>query len=140
MAYVQRGGDGGQRTGDPIKVDLNRLLDRGDMTENIQLQTGDVVYIPLQKSQNQAESKVYVEGEVKSPGVYDYQPGMTALNACIMAGGFDKFAAPNRARIIRASGGTQEVIKIDLEDVKDGKIPDLELQPGDRIHIPETYL
>ena len=126
---------------DPIKVDLKRLLDQGDMTVNLQLQPGDLVYIPLQKSLDVAQSKIYVEGEVKEPGLYDFQPGMTAMNACILAGGFDRFAAPNRARIIRKTeDGKTEVIKINLEDVREGKAPDPKLQPGDRIHIPETYL
>jgi len=125
---------------DPVKVDLKGLLDKGDMSHNLVLQSGDVVYIPLEKALNLAESKIYVEGEVTKPGVFDYQPGLTALNACIMAGGFGKFAAPNRARIIRKMGDEQEIIKINLNDVKEGKIPDIELEPGDRIHIPETWL
>jgi polysaccharide export outer membrane protein len=125
---------------DPSKVDLNKLLDKGDMSQNIELQTGDVVYIPLQSSQNLSASKIYVEGEVKSPGVYTYQEGLTALNACIMAGGFSKFAAPNRTRIIRQNGDKLIIIKIDLVDVRNGKIPDAEIKPGDRILIPETWL
>jgi len=125
---------------DTLKINLNKLLHKGDMTQNIVLQSGDMVYIPLQSSQNLAESKIYVEGEVKSPGVYTYQEGLTALNACIMAGGFAKFAAPNRTRIIRQEGDKQIIIKIDLNDVKNGKIPDTEIKPGDRIHVPETWL
>jgi len=124
----------------PEKIDLNKLLDKGDMNQNIELQSGDVIYIPLQSSQNLSASKIYVEGEVKSPGVYTYQQGLTALNACIMAGGFSKFAAPNRTRIIRQKGDKQIIIKINLNDVRDGKIPDAEIKPGDRIHIPETWL
>ena len=124
----------------PLKIDLKKLLDQGDMSQNIVLQTGDVVYVPLSTSLNLAESKIYVEGEVQSPGAYDYQEGMTALSACIMAGGFSKFAAPNRARIIRQDGDKQKVIKIDLEDVVEGKIQDVKISPGDRIHIPETWL
>jgi polysaccharide biosynthesis/export protein len=124
----------------PQKVDLKKLLDQGDMSQNMVLQSGDVVYVPLSTSLNLAESKIYVEGEVQNPGAYDYQEGMTALSACIMAGGFSKFAAPNRARIIRQNGDEQKVIKIDLEDVKEGKIQDIKILPGDRIHIPETWL
>ena len=126
---------------DPIRVDLKRLLDQGDMTVNLRLQPGDLVYIPLQKSLDVAQSKIYIEGEVQKPGLYDYQPGMTAMNACILAGGFAQFAAPNRAKIIRKTeDGQTQVIEINLKDVREGKIPDPQLQPGDRIHIPETYL
>lgn len=125
---------------EPIKVDLKMLLDKGDMSVNLILKPGDVVYIPLKASLDVAESKIYVEGEVKRPGIYDYQPGMTALNACIMAGGFDTFAAPNRTRIIRKKGDSIEIIKIDLNNVKNGEIPDIILEPGDRLHVPETWL
>ena len=124
----------------PIKVDLQRLLDKGDMGANVLLKAGDMVYIPLMKSLDVGLSQIYVEGEVKNPGIYDFRPGMTAMNACIMAGGFGTFAAPNRTRIIRKKGDKVEVIKIDLNDVRDGDIPDVELQPGDRIHVPETWL
>jgi polysaccharide export outer membrane protein len=127
-------------TYEPIKVDLQALLDRGDMSRNIVLQTGDVVYIPLETSLDVAKSKIYVEGEVNNPGAYAFQPGLKALKACILAGGFTKYAAANRARIIRKQGDKQEIIKINLEDVKKGTIADLELMPGDLIHIPETWL
>jgi polysaccharide export outer membrane protein len=125
---------------EPIRVDLKSLLDKGDMSHNLLLKPGDVIYIPLEKALNLAESNIYVEGEVKKPGVYSYQPGLTALNACIMAGGFGDFAAPNRTKIIRNTENGPEVIRINLNDVKEGRIPDIELQPGDRINVPETWL
>jgi polysaccharide export outer membrane protein len=140
VAYVMRHPAEGVKNGDPMKVDLQKLLDRGDMSGNLSLQPGDVVYIPLQESFDLAESKIYVEGEVKRPGIFKYQPGITVMNACIMAGGFDEFAAPNRTRIIRQNGEKVDVIKINLKDVKDGKIADVQLKPGDRIHVPESWL
>ena len=150
VAYVLRGADkngqGNHKTEDqatanePLKVDLQKLLDKGDMSRNFLLQTGDVVYIPLERSLDLGESKIYVEGEVNRPGVYAFQPGLNALNACIMAGGFTKYAAANRARIIRKQGDAQKIITINLEDVKKGNIQDVKLEPGDLIHIPETWL
>ena len=123
-----------------IKVDLKRLLERGDMSANPVLISGDLIYIPLSKSLDVSESKIYVDGEIKNPGVYDYMPGMTALNACLLAGGFSTFAAENRTRIIRKTGDKTEVIKIDLKEVSKGKEQDIELKPGDRIHVPESWL
>lgn len=124
----------------PERVDLVRLLDRGDMGENRTLQSGDVVYIPLRKELPVAESSIYVEGEVKNPGVYPYQPGISALNACLMAGGFGRYAAPNRAKVIRKAGDEQVVIRVDLEAVREGRVRDLELKPGDLINVPESWL
>lgn len=124
---------------EPIKVDLLKLLDEGNMSENIMLQSGDTVYIPLVTKLNQTTTKIYVQGKVKKPGALDFQPGLTALSACIIAGGFDKFSAPNRAKIVRLTKDGQETIKINLEKVISGDLPDLPLQPGDRIHIPESW-
>lgn len=125
---------------EPIKVDLIKLLDEGDMSVNIKLKSGDTVYIPLSSSLNQTTSKVFVQGKVKNAGVIAFQPGLTALAACIMAGGFDKFAAPNRAKIIRTENGVTETIDLNLNLVISGKLPDVQLKPGDRIHIPESWL
>jgi len=138
IAYVLRNSRGTEK--DPITIDLSQLLDEGDMSQNIQLKTGDKVYIPLATKLSQATTKIYLEGEIQRPGMLDYQPGLTALSACIMAGGFGKYAAPNRARIIRIEGGKHKIIKINLEKIKDGELADFILKPGDRIHIPETWL
>ncbi|MFC1829420.1 polysaccharide biosynthesis/export family protein [Thermodesulfobacteriota bacterium] len=124
----------------PLAVDLDKLLDGSDMSVNPMLEPGDVVYIPMKDSLSLAESKIYLEGEVKTPGAYDFQSGITVLKACIMAGGFDTFAAPNRTKIIRVKDSKTEVIKINLLHVQQGKIKDIELKPGDRVHVPETWL
>jgi polysaccharide export outer membrane protein len=123
-----------------LKVDLTRLLDEGDMSHNTVLIPGDIIYIPHSSNLDQAVSKIYVEGQVKKPGVYDFHPGMTAMTACIMAGGFDKYAAISRTKIIRTTDDSQKIIKINLEKVTKGAISDVPIQPGDRIHIPETWL
>ncbi|MCP4347617.1 MAG: polysaccharide export protein [Desulfobacterales bacterium] len=122
------------------KINLKKLLDMGNLDDNLILKSGDLVFIPPKKKLDLAESMIYVGGEVKKPDFYEYQPGLTALNACTMAGGFDKFAAPNRTRIIRKEGGKHLIIKINLKKVMKGEIPDLQLKPGDRIHVPETWL
>ena len=124
---------------EPITVDLLGLLERGEQSQNPMLAPGDVIYIPPKQALNQSASKIYVEGQVGKPGLYDYQRGMTALGVCIMAGGFVKFSAPNRAKIIRKRGDDVETIKVNLLDVQDGKISDVELKPGDRVFIPESW-
>jgi polysaccharide export outer membrane protein len=76
--------------------------------------------------------KVYVLGEVQRPGAYNVRDGLTALNACILAGGFSDYAALNRVRVIRQNN----VYKMNLGKVRQGKNPDMVLRPGDRIEIP----
>ncbi len=138
IAYIIREGSGSKN--DPVNIDLSKLLDEGDMSQNVMLETRDKVYIPLEKKLNQTKTKVYIEGEIKRPGMMDYQPGLTALSACIMAGGFDKYAAPARSWIVRREGDKATIIKINLDKIKDGALPDVPLIPGDRVHIPESWL
>jgi polysaccharide export outer membrane protein len=76
---------------------------------------------------------------VQNPGVYTYQPGLTSLNAILMAGGFARYAAPGRTRVIRKIGGEQQVIRIDLDRVRQGEIQDLQLKPGDLVNVPESW-
>lgn len=97
------------------------------------------VFISLKESKS-PEWSIYVMGKVQKPGAYEFKEGLTALDACILAGGFEKFAAPNRATITRRENGENKVIKINLNDVKDGKEKDILLRPGDRINIPESRL
>lgn len=124
---------------EPRKVNLAKLLDAGDMSQNFLLQSADSVYIPSTKHLNQSESKIYVSGEVKNPALYEFQPGLTALHACIQAGGFGKYAAPNRATIIRIEDGSQIVMRVNLDDIIEGKAEDIALEPGDRINVPESW-
>lgn len=143
-AYIMRESHDPQAEKGPVKpivLDLKPLLDHGDMTNNLQLVTGDVIHIPMESDLDQTSNSIFVEGEVKKPGVYPFQQGITALSACILAGGFNDFAAPNRARIIRGRGTDQEeVIAINLDAVKKGKAKDVQLMPGDLVHVPDSWL
>ena len=125
---------------EPIVVDLQRLLEKADLTANVQLRPDDVVYIPPRIFANIAQSKIYVMGHVKKPGIYEFQDGLTALNACLLAGGFAKFAAPNRATVSRFENNEKVIIKINLDDVKDGKTDDIILKAGDRVYVPKSWL
>ncbi len=125
---------------EPIVVDLQRLLERADLTANVGLLPDDVVYIPPRMFADIAQSKIYVMGHVNKPGIYDFQDGITALNACLLAGGFVKFAAPNRATVTRFENGKKTIIKIDLSNVREGKADDIILKPGDRVYVPKSWL
>jgi len=123
-----------------IKIDLRELLDQGMSDRNIKLDPGDVIYIQPSAFSTAAQYKVYVLGKVKNAGAFEYQDGLTALDACVMAGGFDKYSAPNRTVITRRhEDGTVETLKVDLDAVKKGEEKDLLLKPGDRIYVPKSW-
>jgi protein involved in polysaccharide export with SLBB domain len=91
------------------------------------------VFISLRESKS-PEWNIYIMGKVKKPGAYEFKEGLTAVEACVLAGGFEKFAAPNRATITRKENGENKLININLNK------EDIPLRPGDRINIPESLL
>jgi protein involved in polysaccharide export with SLBB domain len=90
LAFIDRAGTTGPRQRVPI--DMQRLLVEKDETQNVLLQNGDVMTVPV------VEDKVYVVGEVKSPGAQDFRPDLTPREYVALAGG-----PGNRARIAATS-------------------------------------
>jgi protein involved in polysaccharide export with SLBB domain len=80
--------------------------------------------------------QVFVMGAVSKPGAYGYQEGLTALRACLLAGGFTEFASLKRAKITRVVDGKSRTITFDLDKVSKGKIEDPALIRGDRVEVP----
>ncbi len=119
-----------------IRVDLDRLLVQGDLSLNIPLKNKDTIYIPQLDS-------IFVFGEVKAPGSYKLlEKEVTVLEAITMAGGFTKYAAPNRIKVIRYEGGVGQTIKVNVKEItKSGdRSKDVVLKPGDVVVVPQGYL
>src|SRR6266581_2993883 len=73
---------------------------------------------------------IYVSGEVRSPGAYTYEEGMTVLKAIMMAGGFTNKASEGRVKIKRLTGGKLDSLSVKLED---------RLSPDDAVVVPESF-
>lgn len=72
----------------------------------------------------------FISGEVKSPGGYPYQPGLTLRRAVALAGGLTERASENRITIIRDKDPARKPQKATL---------DAELEPGDTITIDQGF-
>jgi len=67
-----------------IRIDLQRLIRDGDLTENVMLQAGDVIYL---SSFFDGEQYVYVAGGgQRGAGIVPYEQGLTAFKALLRAG------------------------------------------------------
>jgi protein involved in polysaccharide export with SLBB domain len=97
QAYVDRTDVGPAQR---IPVDLHRLLVEKDETQNILIQNGDVVVLPV------VEDKVYVVGEVKNPGAQDFRPDLTPREYLAAAGGPGGRAKMPAATVTFRSGRT----------------------------------
>jgi len=76
----------------------------------------------------------YLSGLVKSPGEKIFRRGLTLTQAIIAAGGLSKDG--KKAELARDNGkGFLVVKRYKLKDVEAGKVPDPQIQTGDRITI-----
>ena len=101
-----------------VSCDMEKALRDTGSTENIAVQSGDIVVI-----QNTPD-RIYVYGQVNRPGFVTYVPGKNLEWYVAQAGGFATGAEEGRSRIIK--GKTM----VWLED------DDAVVEPGDEIYVP----
>ena len=101
-------------------VDFERLFNENDETQNIFLENGDVVYIPLKRR------TVSVSGQVAKPGLIDFEEGRRVAFYLDQAGGYSYGVNKGGARLIRARTGVRE--KLDKNAI---------VEAGDEIWVPE---
>ncbi len=74
--------------------------------------------------------KIFVEGEVKHPGHFPYEKGMTVHMAIAMAGGFTDKASQSGTKVLRSVNGLEQSEKAKLEGL---------VQPNDIIVVPQRF-
>ncbi len=88
------------------------------------------------------DRQVRVIGEATDPIAIPYRDHMTLLDVMIATKGLTKYAAGNRAVIVRTDGvGKRQTIKVRLSDlIKDGDISqNIEMTPGDTLIVPQSW-
>ncbi len=129
MAYVARNKQ-------IIPVSLKRLLDFGDMTQNIVMEDGDVVYIP-----NIDEKKYFVLGEVHKPGVVYYKDPVDVVEAIAQGGGFLTTAQRSQVVVVRGDLRSPQVYELNMLAMLEGaSFERFPLQKGDIVYIPRTMI
>jgi polysaccharide export outer membrane protein len=85
--------------------------------------------------------QVRVIGEATHPQAIAYRDHITVLDVMIMVKGLTRYAAGNRAFLLRNTSNRQEHIPIRIADLlKDGDISqNVELLPGDTLVIPQSW-
>ncbi|GBF82315.1 polysaccharide export protein [Aphanothece sacrum FPU1] len=123
--------DGSQQI---IPVDLWNLLETGNLEEDVILQQGDTITIPLAKDlpSDEAQSlatasfspptiRVQVVGEVRRPGTVEVPPNTPLNQAILAAGGFDQR---------RAAQGTVELIRLNFNGTVTKQDIDIDFAQG----------
>jgi len=115
-----------------IPVNFTKLLQKGDLSQDIKLEPGDSVVAPI-------ADVVYLQGEVKAPGAVKYLQDLTVVKAIIEGGGLTPMAAGGRVDIIRWKGEKRERIRVDVDKMMRApdENPDVMLKPNDIVFVPQ---
>jgi polysaccharide export outer membrane protein len=118
-----------------ITVNLNQILETGNMQDNIVLMPGDVVTVPH-------AGIVYVLGSVNRPGgfvVSNDRRQLSTLKVLALAGGFTRTAKSSSAVIVRKdSSGQQIQVPVDLKKIQNRETEDVKLLPSDILYVPNS--
>jgi polysaccharide export outer membrane protein len=82
--------------------------------------------------------KVFITGNVATPGAHALTRELTVMQLIAMAGGLTEFADKKNISIIRNEVGQQRTFKLNYSDVAKGKRleQNLSLKPGDTVIVP----
>lgn len=105
-----------------VRVDVE-ALQSGELSQNAPLRHNDTIFVP------RAE-RVYVVGQVKSPGVYPLKKGTTVLQALALAGGVTDRGSSTRIRIVRLEDGKRVELRAKPEDL---------VRAGDSVIVLERF-
>jgi polysaccharide export outer membrane protein len=108
---------------DVMMVDLDQLIRKGNIQQNIEINGGDVIFIP--------EAGVFfVDGAVKRPGAYTIKHQTDIQEALVEAGGVESWASKDRIKLVRMTpNGERKIIDLDLSQpgVKEMAIKDRDI-------------
>ncbi len=120
-------------------LDLYDYLLHGDNSNDIRLETGDVVFVGVH------QSRVKATGQLVRPAIYELRPSETLRDLISYAGGFKADALRRRVQIDRilpperrpAGGGGRDRVVIDLtsDQFADGSGPPFPMDPGDSVTV-----
>jgi len=82
--------------------------------------------------------KVYVSGQVRTPGVYRLRTETTILQIIPMAGGFTDWAKQKKILVIRKENGKEKRFTVDYKKAMKGDDPtsNVILKSGDTVIVP----
>jgi protein involved in polysaccharide export with SLBB domain len=107
-----------------------QILDLNDSAAlNFIVRPGDVINLTARQ-----QDFYYIAGHtIGYPGQKAFQPGITLIQAILGAGGQARDGAVQLSR--EGADGHLATTKLNLKEIKSGKIEDPKLQPGDRVEV-----
>ena len=119
-------------------VDLNRLIFRGDMTQDLALYQGDVLYVP-----RRTKIRVYLLGMVGKPGLFELEPeDMNLLRILAKAGPAQFGAVLSDVKVVRDYPQNPKVMSANVDALlyRGDLSQNIPLKDGDVVYVPESFL
>lgn len=108
-AQIRRRNKSGQSQ--TILVDLDKIITDGQGELNIEMNGGDVVFVP-------EAGMFFVDGAVRQPGAYHIKNRTRLVDALSVAGGFAPYAQTENVILVRhMDEGDPKVLELKLEDL-----------------------
>jgi len=85
-----------------------------------------------------ASKTITVGGEVKEEGSFAFTPGMMFSDAIALAGGVTPLAKDYAVVLVRKTREGSKRVVVDYEAIINNDIPDVPLQAGDKITVPQS--
>lgn len=119
--------------GSTLEIDLHALLNEGQPHLNIPIFPGDTINVPID-----VPFSVYVTGEVVRPGELKFssKDRVTVLQVIAKAGGLTDYAHPKKVVVKRQSENKFAEFKVNVKDIKAGKLDDFAIEPNDIVIVP----
>lgn len=100
-----------------------------------------IVTVVVTSFQGTYSDQIRVVGQAVAPKAIPYQEGMTLLDVMIRVGGLTRFAAGDRATLVRKVNDEKKTYGIDIQSLLSGDISEnVPMRPGDIIIIPRSLL
>lgn len=116
------------------EIDLYRFLLTGDNTQDAELHSGDVIFMPV------VGPKVSITGQVKRPAIYELFGAERLSDLIELAGGSTAEAHLEMVDVDRiAEDDNRILLTVDLSDEQYDDDNNLVLFDGDRIRVPSMF-
>jgi len=80
---------------------------------------------------------ITVLGQVVKPGSFPFTAGTTLIQAISVAGGFNGVAKHDSVTLKRKTKNAVQIVVVSVDAITEGGSPDIPLQAGDQIYVPE---
>jgi polysaccharide export outer membrane protein len=134
------------RDGEVVPVDFERLVNKTDASQNVEILAGDIIMIP-----SALERKIYALGAFNNPQGVQFASSQTSLmNVVIQAGGINPDNGDGHVLIIRGNTTNPKVMLMDMSQfdskkarvfkILAGRSMDITLQAGDIVYaVPRKF-